>query len=346
MKKIIIIAISLLNIAIIKAQTVENVHAKLKGQNVIIAYDLKTDGEKTKYTVELYISNKSRQAYRQIKTDLIGDVGKNIPVGKNRTITWNPFKDNPNYVAENAMFKVIAVNFEGYIETTAGLNLEMLAIKGGTFQMGSYDSDASTDEQPVHSVNVKNFYIGKYEVTQDQWSAIMGNNPSYFSGTNLPIEKVSWNDIQIFLKILNKKTGKNYRLPTEAEWEFAAKGGIETNRSAYNKNYSGNNKIDVIAWYGDNSGSKTHAVGTKQANELGIYDMSGNVWEWCNDWYSSDYYGRSLQNNPQGASSGFSRVLRGGSWRNYESHCRVANRRSYSPDYNSYNLGFRLACSQ
>ena len=168
----------------------------------------------------------------------------------------------------------------------------------------------------------------------------MGNNPSHFKGDNLPVEKVSWNDIQKFIKKLNTKTGLNYRLPTEAEWEYAARGGVKTQNSASQK-YSGSNNINEIAWY-DNSNSKTHSVGGKKANELGIYDMSGNVWEWCNDWYDSSYYKNSPKNNPQGASSGSSRVYRGGSWGNYARYCRVAYRYRYYPGGSGGDLGFRL----
>ena len=212
----------------------------------------------------------------------------------------------------------------------------MVFVKGGTFQMGSNKYD---DEKPIHTVTISDFYIGKYEVTQKQWKEIMGNNPSRFKGNNLPVEKVSWNDVQNFLQKFNAKTGENYRLPTEAEWEYAARGGNKSN--AYK--YSGSNNISDVAWYDSNSGNKTHNVGTKQANELGIYDMSGNVWEWCSDWYGKNYYSNSSQYNPQGPSSGSSRVYRGGGWYDYASCCRVAYRYYWYPDYSSINLGFRLA---
>ena len=165
------------------------------------------------------------------------------------------------------------------------------------------------------------------------------SNPSRFKGDNLPVESVSWNDVQQFIKKLNQKTGKHYRLPTEAEWEYAARGGAKSR----GYKYSGSNTIDNVAWY---SNSKPHSVGTKQANELGIYDMTGNVWEWCNDWYSSSYYDSSPQNNPLGASSGSRRVSRGGGWGSNAFYCRSAFRSNSSLIYSSYYIGFRLAYSQ
>lgn len=219
-------------------------------------------------------------------------------------------------------------------------DFDMVYVEGGTFTMGATSeqgSDAYSDESPAHSVTVSDFYIGKYEVTQAQWRAVMGSNPSKFKGDNLPVEQVSWNDIQKFITKLNTMTGKTFRLPTEAEWEYAARGG---NKSKGYK-YSGSNTLDNVGWY-YNSGGKTHPVGQKQPNELGLYDMSGNVWEWCQDWYGS--YSSSSQTNPTGPSSGSYRVLRGGDWG------MIFWRNIYSRTYarpdkgRSYN-GFRLACS-
>jgi len=174
--------------------------------------------------------------------------------------------------------------------------------------------------------NAKGFYIGKFEVTQAQWQEVMGSNPSFFKGSNLPVEKVSWDDVQEFINKLNARTGKNYRLPTEAEWEFAAKGGNLT--KGYE--YSGSNNIDDVAWYKENSGEKTNPVGTKKPNELGIYDMSGNVLEWCQDWYDSSYQ---------------ERVLRGGSWCFRAAGVRVLSRIYGTPGNRRDDYGFRLACS-
>ena len=220
----------------------------------------------------------------------------------------------------------------------------MIAVEGGTFQMGATSeqgSDAYSNESPVHSVTLSDYYIGETEVTQELWESVMGSNPSGFSGyPQRPVEQVSWNDCQEFITKLNELTGKNFRLPTEAEWEYAARGGNKT--KGYK--YSGSNSIGNVAWYTDNSSSRTHDVKTKQANELGIYDMSGNVWEWCQDWKGD--YSSSSQTNPTGPSSGSYRVLRGGSWNYGARYCRVSSRDSSYPDYRSYDSGFRLVLQE
>ena len=167
----------------------------------------------------------------------------------------------------------------------------------------------------------------------------MGTNPSSFKGLKRPVERVSWNDCQSFLTKLNQLTGQQFRLPTEAEWEFAARGG--NNSQGYK--YAGSNTIDDVAWYTSNSSSSTHDVATKQPNELGVYDMSGNVWEWCQDWYSSSYYSSSIINNPTGPTSGSYRVLRGGGWSGTVRDCRVAYRGGIAPSNSYYSLGLRLA---
>ena len=227
--------------------------------------------------------------------------------------------------------------FENKIFTVNGVTFEMVAVKGGTFTMGAQRSDAFSGEKPAHSVTLGDYYIGKFEVTQELWKAVMGSNPSYFKGSKNPVEKVSWKHCQKFIKKLNRLTGVNFRLPTEAEWEYAARGGSES--EGYK--YSGSNSIGDVAWYDGNSGSKTHPVGTKTPNELGIYDMSGNVWEWCQDWYGS--YGSGSQTNPQGPSSGSDRVLRGGSWYYYAGGWMVSDRYYFNPDYRNDSIGLRLA---
>ena len=228
--------------------------------------------------------------------------------------------------------------------TVNGVSFDMMYVKGGTFIMGATSeqgSDAYGNEKPTHRVTLSSFYIGKYEVTQALWKAVMGNNPSKMKGDNLPVETVSWNDCQDFIRKMNALTGKNFRLPTEAEWEFAARGG--NNSRGYK--YAGSNNIGDVAWYDNNSGSKTHVVGTKSPNELGIYDMSGNVWEWCQDWYGS--YSSASQTNPTGASSGSYRVLRGGSWNYSARDCRSSHRYCCTPVSRGYfSFGLRLVLSQ
>ena len=229
--------------------------------------------------------------------------------------------------------------FSNQTITVNGVSFEMVYVEGGSFDMGAtYEqgSDAYDWEKPVHSVTLSDYYIGKCEVTQELWEAVMGSNPSNFRGVQNPVESVSWNDCQNFIKKLNSLTGRTFRLPTEAEWEYAARGG---NQSLHYK-YSGSDNIDDVAWYYDNSGSSTHAVGTRTANELGIYDMSGNVWEWCSDWYGG--YSAGAQTNPQGPSSDSCRVLRGGSWGNDARGCRVSNRNLSGPGNSNGHSGLRL----
>jgi formylglycine-generating enzyme required for sulfatase activity len=236
-------------------------------------------------------------------------------------------------------------------EKEAAAELVMVKVEGGTFTMGctsEQGSDCLAREKPAHSVTLSSFSICKYEVTQAQWKAVMGTtvrqqrdkrDPSWGlagEGDNYPMYYVSWDEAWEFIRRLNAATGKSYRLPTEAEWEYAARGG---NRSQGYK-YSGSNNIGEVAWYKDNSGSQNHPVGTKKANELGIHDMTGNVWEWCQDWHGD--YSASSQQNPKGASSGSDRVNRGGSWGGNAGYCRVAYRGDDSPGRRGDYLGFRV----
>lgn len=220
--------------------------------------------------------------------------------------------------------------------TANGVSFLMIAIKGGTFVMGNDDDDG--DEKPAHQVTLSDYAIGETEVTQELWQAVMGSNPSYFTG-NLqnPVERVSWEECQIFIRKLNNITGQNFRLPTEAEWEYAARGG----NSGKGYKYSGSGSIDKVAWYNGNSLKTTHPVKTKQPNELGIYDMSGNVYEWCHDCYNP--YPAFAVINPKGKTSGSYRVIRGGSWGYNSSSCFVTNRGNNSPNSRTIILGFRLA---
>ena len=217
----------------------------------------------------------------------------------------------------------------------------MVQVDGGRFRMGGtpeQGSDVYSDEKPVHEVTLSDYYIGKYEVRQSEWEAVMGSNPSRFKGEDLPVEQVSWSDCHEFIGRLNALTGLSFKLPTEAQWEYAARGG----RLSKSYKYSGSNNLGEVGWYGSNSGNCTHRVGEKQPNELGLYDMSGNVWEWCEDWYGG--YSVTSQRDPSGATSGSRRVNRGGCWINVARSCRVSYRNYIMPDDRGDYLGFRLVC--
>jgi formylglycine-generating enzyme required for sulfatase activity len=310
----------------IKAQKVSNVRAEQRGQEIVVFYSLETDSP---CEVNLVLSQNNGATWSSALKNVSGDVGKNITAG-NKQITWNVLEEREQLVGDQIQFKVVANGKKSFEPT-------MVFVEGGTFQMGS--SSGESDEKPVHLVTLSSFKIGKYEVTQEQWKAVMGSNPSFFSGCdNCPVESVSWNDVQEFIRKLNAQTGKDYRLPTEAEWEFAAKGG----KQSRGYTYSGSNDLGSVAWYDDHNGeNKTHPVGSKQGNELEIYDMTGNVWEWCSDWHGP--YSSYNETNPTGASSGQYRVLRGGSWRG-SSHANHRNeiRDRCIPNCHYYWSGFRL----
>lgn len=251
----------------------------------------------------------------------------------------NGVSSNKNKVEEE-LAKITEASYSKGILTVNGIKYNMVRVEGCTFRMGAtseQDCDAYDIEEPVHSVTLSSYYIGKTEVTQALWKAVMGSNPSKFKGENLPVENVSWDDCQVFVRKLNSLTGQNFRLPTEAEWEFACRGG--NNSLGYK--YSGSDNIDNVAWFDCNSGRKTHFVATKSPNELGIYDMSGNVWEWCSDWY--DKYSSGAQANPKGPESGSCRVFRGGGWGSYAGYCRSSNRGYNTPTHRGDGLGLRLA---
>lgn len=217
----------------------------------------------------------------------------------------------------------------------------MVHVDGGTFMMGATKEQPQKDvgklEKPVHQVTLSDYYIGKYEVTQEEWFAVMDSNPSYFKGPRCPVEQVSWDDCQEFIKRLNAMTGLTFRLPTEAEWEFAARGGNKSRGYMY----AGSNDVESVAWKSYSSQTQTHPVGEKLPNELGLYDMSGNVQEWCNDW--SGRYSSKPQTNPQGSSSDMFRSFRGGGWGSDSEGCRVSDRSLARPSDRSLSRGFRLA---
>ncbi|MCQ2206834.1 MAG: formylglycine-generating enzyme family protein [Paludibacteraceae bacterium] len=224
-----------------------------------------------------------------------------------------------------------------------GTTYYMVKVEGGEFEMGATEKEkevADKDEHPLHKVKINSFYIGQLEVTQKLWQDVMGENPSSHKGDLFPVENVSWNKCQEFLEKLNAATGQTFRLPTEAEWEYAAKGGKYT----HNYLYAGSDDIEDVAWYNKNRGEGTHIVGTKNPNELNLYDMSGNVAEWCSDWYNESYYEQSGTDNPKGPEKGDYHVLRGGGWYiTNKSYIRSSNRSGNTPGYTFNYLGLRLA---
>ena len=263
----------------------------------------------------------------------------------NRSTSASDFRNNVREFINivNKISQAIKVTGENYTEKVGNIKIDMVFVEGGTFAMGAtaeQGNDYDSDERPIHSVTLSSYHISRYEITQAQWKAVMGENPSYCKGDNLPVENITWYQAKEFCDTLSRKTGKKYALPTEAQWEFAARGGIKS--KGYK--YSGSDDIDAVAWYWGNS-DRTHAVGTKAPNELGIYDMSGNVDEWCADWYG--YYSSEAVINPTGPDTGWARVGRGGNRIRVEYYCRVSNRRgSYSstPDTRKHGLGFRVVC--
>lgn len=301
--------------------------------------------ETRKYQIEQEISEQEKalsglRNEKRIVEDKIFDLRceRDIIYGGNQHISRTPLSKQSNVKKqEESASKRLLKNTTFEVN---GVSFDMIKVEGGTFTMGATSEqgdDAHGNERPAHQVTLSDYIIGETEVTQELWQAVMGSNPSRFKGDNLPVERVSWNDCQEFIKKLNSLTGLQFRLPTEAEWEYAARGG---NKSKGYK-YSGSNDFGSVAWYWDNESSKTHNVATKAPNELGLYDMSGNVWEWCSDWYGD--YSSDSQTNPKGPSSGFGRVFRGGSWGSNARCCRVSNRFSNIPDYRYYSLGLRLA---
>lgn len=349
MKKFLIIWLCCCLLAITcQAQQLTNARFQVQGNEIEVRYDLLNVPQGQTFEVSLLYSTDGGKTW-QTPRSTSGDIGSQQSGGSNKRIVWKVQKDLPEGLHNSLGFKVKAASTAGGGKRGGkkkSFEPEMVFVKGGTFEMGS--TDGEDDEKHVHSVTLDDFYIGKYEVTQAQWRAVMGSDPPELNNKNCdqcPVESVSWNDVQEFLKKLNEQTGKNYMLPTEAEWEYAARGG---NKSKGYK-YAGSNNIGKVAWHSGNCkqnkhGDKgtTHPVGKKRANKLGLYDMSGNVWEWCSDWYGSDYY-KSPANNPQGPDTRYTRVVRGGSLLLNSKECRVSNRSDYYPVNRLSDYGFRVS---
>lgn len=317
----------------LRAQRVTNVDFAQEGNKVVVTYELDCQS-----TISVSVSQDGGRSYGPALQCVTGDVGRGVEPSRKR-IVWDVLREIPAGISGDIAFKVNVLTNDFTIRVN-GVAFDMVYVEGGTFTMGATAdqvSEAENDENLAHRVAVSDFYIGKYEVTQAQWKSVMGSNPSYFKGDDLPVENVSWDDIQDFLRKLNaQSSGRRYRLPTEAEWEYAVRGG---NKSRGYK-YSGGNDVGSVAWYYDNFGYKTHPVGQKSPNELGLYDMSGNVWEWCQDWYGP--YGSSFQTDPTGPSTRSGRVLRGGGCYGSARLCRVSGRGIDTPNNRFYISGFRL----
>lgn len=248
-----------------------------------------------------------------------------------------------------AMVQLSPCFSQNFVETAAGLNMKMVYVEGGSFQMGAIaeqEADGKSNELPIRRVTLDAYYIGECEVAQEQWTKVMATSvlqqtskvgvPFYGVGSDYPMYYVSWEEAMTFCRELSRMTGRTYTLPTEAQWEYAARGG----KKADGTKYSGG-PIDAVAWYYGNSGSCTHPVRNKRANGLGLYDMSGNVYEWCSDWYSNTYNVNDT-NNPTGPSSGPNRVYRGGGWGSDARNCRVSFRSYDSPGFRGGSIGFRV----
>ena len=324
----------------VKTQDVSNIRLQLNDELLVVTYDLAAIAE-----IEAYISLDSGVTWLGPLKHVTGAIGKSVTPEKDKIFVWNA-QQEVGYVDVYAQLKIVStVTFSDTYSTERNLaftvknvTFEMVYVEGGTFTMGcnsEEDSDCENDEKPLHEVTLPDFYIGKLEVNQSLWNAIMSQNPSDFKGDDLPVENVTWDDCLAFIKRLNKITKKNFRLPTEAEWEYAAHGG--TRSKSYM--YSGSNDLDEVAWHWNR---RTHEVGSKEPNELGIYDMTGNVWEWCSDWYDKNYYSNSPLESPKGISNGLYRVFRGGGWNAEDPYCRIVNRNGRNPDVSSNYVGFRI----
>ncbi len=326
-------------------EEVENVRVEQVGDDVHIYYDLRGDADKYKVTVRG--SSDGGRNYRLPMKTVSGDVGKDVRPGSNKKIIWKALKDAGELEGDEFVFEVEAVSGPGK-EFVNSIGMKFMLIPAGSFMMGipSSEQGRESDERRHKVTLTKGFYMGVTEVTQSQWKAIMGNNPSNFKGDNLPVEQVSWNDCREFIRKLNRQEGGNkYRLPTEAEWEYACRAGtttpfftggcISTDQANYNGNYP---------MPGCSKGmyrKKTIEVASFSPNAWGLYDMHGNVWEWCEDWYEKNYPSGNVT-DPAGPSSGSDRVLRGGSWSSFARYLRSADRSGLDPGGRCSNFGFRV----
>lgn len=339
--------LSILSIAMLSsacfAQTVSNVRFEQVDNKVKITYSLDKQAD-----ISVCVSDDGGKTWSSPLKSVSGDVGERILAGDN-ILYWDVLSEYSLFAGTNICFRVAPQSDKNLTFTINGYTFTMIYVKGGTFTMGvtpEQGNDANNYEEPAHSIMLNNYWIGQYEVTQGLWKAVMGNNPAYFQeGDSLPVEQVNYEDCQDFVHRLNNslskqlQSDKHFSLPTEAQWEYAARGGIRS--QGYE--YAGSNNLSEVAWwYADNSDIiTTHPVGQKLSNELGLYDMSGNVWEWCQDRYSDDFSSEQ-ENSLSDDSSTSPRANRGGSYYSGATNCRVSYRNYYSPIFLFRNLGLRL----
>ena len=321
------------------AQKVSNVSFTRVGKEVTITYSLDKAAD-----IRVAVSVDSAQTWSDWIENLAGDYGKDVQPGKEKQILAYDLpmlRDIPDTFNYMIVFNV-AVH-DGSVDIKLGdIRIPMMPIEGGTFTMGCTRPNGTKHnyevERPLHQVTVGDFYMCKYEVTQQLWEAVMHTNPSLRRGSSqLPVEQVSWNDVQIFIARLSQMTGYRFRLPTEAEWEYAARGGKRSHGYVFP---GADGDPGSVAWYGMNAGNVTHPVGQLKPNELGLYDMAGNVWEWCSDWFGD--YPSAPQDNPVGPKHGDHRILRGGCMNSPSWGCSVSDRSWYQPDKGYGFYGFRL----
>ncbi|HEY6007300.1 MAG TPA: SUMF1/EgtB/PvdO family nonheme iron enzyme [Geobacteraceae bacterium] len=317
------------------AAQIKNLKAQRDGDGMVFRYDLVARGGETADRVSLTVTVDGKSIPGE-RLHLEGDVGT-VSVGKGKMLRWKVREDFPDGLSAEPGWEMVT----GFRDPVTGM--EFVFVKGGCFRMGDEFGVGNKDEGPVHEVCVDDFYLGTYEVTQKEWQQVMGTNSAYFKacGERCPVESVSWSQANAFLKKLRTAgDGLKFRLPSEAEWEYAARSGGKKEQWA---GTSSDRELKKSAVFGINSGGKPHPVGSKRPNGLGLYDMSGNVWEWVSDFYDSGYYALSPRGNPQGPDRRLSRVLRGGGWDSQPFDLRAAKRLRGKEGTGSLNAGFRLA---
>jgi len=340
MKKLVSLLLVLFQITLALAQDfqIKNVKATQQNNQVIVQYDLDCNSKESVFEISVFYSDDLGTSFSSPLTYVSGDVGSNIKSGIAKKIIWDVLKEKDE-LAGDLVFKVRGKE----IKKGKDLIENFVYVEGGTFLMGS--DFRETDEKPAHRVELNDFYIGSYEITVDEYYKYCLDNmnsmpvakANWSQKLKHPMTNISWDEANNYCKWLSQKTGGNYRLPTEAEWEYAAKGGKESNRFKF----SGNDNAEIVGWMGTNANGTTNEVGKLVPNELGIYDMTGNVWEWCSDWYSGSYYSQSEQKMPTGPASGKVKVGRGGSWRERPT-ITTTSRYFASPTSSTSFIGFRI----